>query len=150
MATTTKSIASVLNDLIETCRDGQHGFHTAAQDVKNPSLKSLFEELSLERGRFVNELEHLVRSVGEDVEQLGSVAGAMHRAWIDIKSALSTGSEHAILAECERGEDSAVAEYREALEHDLPPHVKNIVQQQYFAVQQAHDRVRDLRDSYEQ
>ena len=148
MATTTKSISSVLNGLIETCKDGQHGFRTAADDVKNPSLKSLFDELSMERGRFVGELEHLVRSVGEDVEDSGSVAGAMHRAWIDLKSALSSGSEHSILSECERGEDSAVAEYREALERDLPSTIRNVVQQQYYAIQQAHDRVRELRDSY--
>jgi uncharacterized protein (TIGR02284 family) len=150
MATTTKSISSVLNGLIETCKDGQHGFRTAADDVSNPSLKSLFDELSMERGRFIAELEHLVRSVGEDVEQSGSVAGVMHRAWIDLKSAISSGSEHSILAECERGEDSAVAEYREALEHELPTTIHNVVQQQYYAIQQAHDRVRDLRDSYDQ
>ena len=76
MATTTKSISAILNGLIETCRDGQHGFKTAAEDVKNPALRSLFEELSMERGRFIAELEHLVRSVGEDVEKTGSVAGA--------------------------------------------------------------------------
>jgi uncharacterized protein (TIGR02284 family) len=150
MAITTKSISSVLNSLIETCKDGQHGFGTAAEDVKDASLKSLFQELSMERGRFVDELQHLVRSVGEEVEQSGSTAGVLHRAWIDLKSAISSGSEHAILAECERGEDSAVAEYRDALEHDLPARIRAVVQQQYVAVQQAHDRVRDLRDSYEE
>ena len=103
----------------------------------------------MERGRFVDELQHLVRSVGEDVEQSGSAAGTIHRAWIDLKSAISSGSEHAILAECERGEDSAIAEYREAVEHDLPGKIHAVVLQQYVAVQQAHDRVRDLRDSYE-
>jgi uncharacterized protein (TIGR02284 family) len=150
MAITTKSISSVLNSLIETCKDGQHGFATAAEDVKDASLKSLFEELSMERRRFVDELQHLVRSVGEEVEQSGSVAGAVHRAWIDMKSAISSGSKHAILAECERGEDSAVAEYREALEHDLPAQIRTVVQQQYVSVQQAHDRVRDLRDAFEE
>lgn len=149
MATTTKSISSVLNHLIETCKDGEHGFKTAAEDVKNPAMRTLFEELSLERGRFIHELEGLVRSVGEDVEQSGSVAGVMHRAWIDLKSAISSGSEKAVLAECERGEDSAVAQYREALDHDLPASIRNTVQQQYVAVQNAHDRVRALRDAYQ-
>jgi uncharacterized protein (TIGR02284 family) len=143
-------MSAILNGLIETCKDGQHGFRTAAEDVKDPSLKSLFDELSMERGRFIAELEHLVRSVGEDVEQTGSIAGVMHRAWIDLKSALTSGSEHAILSECERGEDSAVAEYREALDHELPVTIHNVVQQQYYAIQQAHDRVRELRDSRDQ
>jgi uncharacterized protein (TIGR02284 family) len=144
--TTTKTISAVLNRLIETCRDGEHGFRTAADDVQNPSLRVLFDELSSERTRFISELQDLVRSVGEDPDTTGSIAGAMHRAWINIKSAVSSGDEGSILEECERGEDSAVNEYRQALEQELPPSIRNVVQRQYFAIQQAHDRVRALRD----
>lgn len=149
MSTTTSSIASVLNSLIETCKDGQHGFREAAEKVKNADYKALFSEFAMQRQQFIGELQRLVAGLGEDVEKSGSVAGALHRGWIDLKSALTSGEEHAILAECERGEDSAVAEYREALEHDeLPPEVRSVIQQQYVAVQDAHDRVRDLRDAH--
>ena len=72
----------------------------------------------------------------------------MHRGWIDLKSALTSQDEHAILAECERGEDTAVAAYAEALaEEGLPGHVAATLQTQYKAVKAAHDRVRDLRES---
>ena len=148
MKTRTFSIASVLNSLIETCKDGQEGFRNAAEDVKSAPLKTLFNELSRQRGLFITQLQDLVHNLGEKTEKQGSVAGALHRGWIDLKSALTSGDEHSILAECERGEDSAVEEYREALDHEeLPPHVREIVAQQYLAVQAAHDRVRDLRDS---
>ena len=149
MATTTKTIAHVLNSLIETCKDGQEGFRSASEDVQNSALKSLFSELSIERSRFCSELQRLVGTLGEDAETSGSVSGSLHRGWIDLKSALSSGDEHSILSECERGEDSAVAEYREALEHDgLPEGVRDVIRRQYLAVQEAHDRVRDLRDAY--
>jgi len=149
MATTTKTVANLLNSLIETCKDGQEGFRSAAEDVKNAPLKSLFSELSIERGRFATELQRLVGTLGEEAESSGSVSGSLHRGWIDLKSALSSGDEHSILAECERGEDSAVAEYRESLEHDeLPEAVREVVRRQYLAVLEAHDRVRDLRDAY--
>lgn len=149
MATTTKTIAHVLNSLVETCKDGQDGFHSAAEDVKNPALKNLFNELSIERGRFCSELQRLVGTLGEDAESAGSVSGSLHRGWIDLKSALSSGDEHSILAECERGEDSAVAEYREALENEeIPESVREVIRRQYLAVLEAHDRVRDLRDAY--
>ena len=148
MKTTTSSIASVLNSLIETCKDGQEGFRSAAEDVKSAPLKTLFNELSRQRGLFITQLQDLVRGLGEETEKKGSVAGALHRGWIDLKGALTSGDEHSILAECERGEDSAVEEYREALDHEeLPSQVREIVAQQYMAVQGAHDRVRDLRDS---
>jgi len=149
MATTTKTIAHILNSLIETCSDGQEGFRSASEDVSNTALKSLFSELSIERGRFSSELQRLVGTLGEEPDSSGSVAGSLHRGWIDLKSALSSGDEHAILAECERGEDSAVAEFRDALEHEeLPESVRDVIRRQYLAVQESHDRIRDLRDAY--
>ena len=41
------------------------------------------------------------------------MAGALHRGWVDVKSAVTDHSDHAILAECERGEDAAKKNYRE-------------------------------------
>ena len=149
MATTTKTIAHILNSLIETCSDGQEGFRSASEDVSNTALRSLFGELSIERGRFCSELQRLVGTLGEEPDSSGSVTGSLHRGWIDLKSALSSGEEHAILAECERGEDSAVAEFRDALEHEeLPESVRDVIRRQYLAVQESHDRIRDLRDAY--
>lgn len=140
---------SILNDLIETLKDGQEGFREAAEDVKSPNLQSMFREFSAQRSTFASELQSLARSLGEsEPETTGSTAGALHRGWINLKSALTTQDEHAVLAECERGEDSAVAAYRKALEGDgLPSHVRDIVQRQASEVKAAHDRVRAARDT---
>lgn len=149
MSTNTASVASVLNSLIETCKDGEEGFQQAAENVNNPDFKSLFVELSAQRRQFASQLQSLVVGLGEESETSGSTAGALHRGWIDLKSSLTSGDEHAILAECERGEDSAVAEYREALAHDeLPVNIRLAVEEQSHGVQAAHDRVRDLRDRF--
>ncbi len=150
MSTTTTSTASVLNDLIETCKDGQYGFQSAAETVKSADFKSLFAELSTQRQQYITDLQNFVLGLGEDTEKSGSLVGTLHRGWIDIKAALSSGDEHAILSECERGEDSAVAAYRDALAHDdLPVDVRNLIQHQAAGVQAAHDRVRDLRDRFQ-
>ena len=104
-----KEIASVINNLIETLKDGEKGFKEAADGVKDPELKSLFTQYSAQRHRFASELQTELRSVaGAEPETGGSAAGAMHRGWMDLKSAISGKDEGAILAECERGEDSAV------------------------------------------
>ena len=150
MNSTSASIASVLNHLIETCKDGQEGFRSAAEDVKSADLKSLFQELSAQRTQFSSELQRLVGDIGEIPEEGGSVSAAVHRGWIDLKSALTSGDEHAVLAECERGEDFAVAAYRDALEDDdMPDNIRNVIREQSVAVQAAHDRVRDLRDRFQ-
>lgn len=140
---------SILNDLIETLKDGQAGFQSAAADVESTDLKSLFSEYSLQRSKFAGDLQSLARSLGEkQPETTGSASGALHRGWINLKTALTSKDEHAILAECERGEDSAVAEYKKALETEgLSGPVTEMLRAQYKEIKAAHDRIRNLRDS---
>ena len=144
-----KEIISTVNSLIETLKDGQRGFKEAADAVKDPQLKTLFNEYSLQRSRFAGELQSEAVRLGESKpEDSSSVTGAMHRAWIDLKSAVTSGDDHAILAECERGEDSAVKEYRDAMgKEELSSPIRQIVSRQYTEVQNAHDRVKQLRDA---
>ena len=148
MSQTTETI-STLNNLIETLKDGQEGFRQAAEAVKDSQLKSLFNEFSLQRSKFAGELQSHAIQMGEsNPEDSSSTAGALHRAWINMKSAITSQDDHAILAECERGEDSAVAEYKKAMEHtDLPSPARDIISRQYTEVKAAHDRVKALRDA---
>jgi uncharacterized protein (TIGR02284 family) len=146
----TKEVISTLNGLIETLKDGQEGFRQASEAVKDSQLKSLFSEISLERSKFAGELQSHVMQLGEpDPEKTSSTAGALHRAWINMKSAITSRDHHAILAECERGEDSAVSEYKKAMEDEsrLSAPIRDTVSRQYTAVKAAHDRVKALRDA---
>ncbi len=143
-----KEITSTINNLIVTLKDGQEGFKQAAEGVKDPQLKSLFNEYSQQRSRFATELQSQARSLGErEPETSSSAAGALHRSWINLKSAVTRGDDHAILAECERGEDSAVEEYKKAIDDDLSAQLREIISRQYAAIKEAHDRIRNLRDA---
>ena len=143
-----KEIISTINNLIETLKDGQEGFKQASEAVKDSNLKSIFSEFSLQRSKFAGELQAQAVQMGEsNPEDSSSTAGAMHRAWINLKSAITSGDDHAVLAECERGEDSAIKEYKEAMEgDDLSAPVREIVAQQYTEVKSSHDRIKQLRD----
>jgi uncharacterized protein (TIGR02284 family) len=138
---------STLNNLIETLKDGKNGFETAASDVSDANVKQAFTEFAQQRARLAGELQAEVRKLGGDPETSGSAAAAAHRGWINIKSALG-GGEKAILSEAERGEDVAVKSFEKALNENLPADVAGVVRRQYGEVKQAHDRVRDLRDSW--
>lgn len=146
MASMNDDAISTLNNLIETCRDGQNGFQTAADGVANTEYKRLFEQYAQQRAQFVGELQGEVRRLGGDPQTTGSVAAALHRGWIDIKAAVTGKDEHSILEEAERGEDSAVRNYQDALGQALPAESQTLVRRQYQAVQEAHNRVRSLRD----
>ncbi|MEN3368814.1 MAG: hypothetical protein V7609_957 [Verrucomicrobiota bacterium] len=144
-----KEIISTINDLIETLKDGQQGFREASEAVKDSQLKTLFNEYSLQRSKFAGELQNEAITLGEhNPENSSSTAGAMHRAWINLKSAITSQDDHAILAECERGEDSAVAEYKRAMEEkELSSSIRETISRQYADVKRAHDRIRELRDA---
>jgi uncharacterized protein (TIGR02284 family) len=138
----------VIDSLIETLKDGQEGFKQAAEGVSDPQLKSLFRDYSQQRARFAAALQSEARRQGEtEPENSSSAAGALHRGWINLKSAITGGDEHTILAECERGEDSAVEEYKKALEDDLTPAAQELVSRQFVEIKAAHDRIKSLRDS---
>jgi uncharacterized protein (TIGR02284 family) len=143
-----KITLKTLNDLIEVLKDGEEGFKTAASDVKVPDLSLVFTRYAVQRAEFASELQARVLALGADVETSGSVAGSIHRGWINLKSALSSNEPHAVLAEAERGEDSAVAAYRKALdEARLDTSTQDIISRQYADVKSAHDHVKMLRDS---
>jgi uncharacterized protein (TIGR02284 family) len=137
-------VVSVLNDLIQTCEDGIHGFRTAADAVKNPAAKALFASRlpKIELGQ--RELKAEVRRLGGDPDKSGTVAGAMHRGWINLKSAITGKNEEAIVMECERGEEHATHVYEDALQKDLPAETRMIIERQYRGVVENLERVRAL------
>ena len=137
-------VISTLNDLIETCRDGQNGFKAAAEGVNDSELKQLFYGYSQQRAQYVGELQDEVRRLGGDPENSGSLSASLHRGWMDIKSAVTGGDDGSIISECERGEDSAVKTYSDALGKDLPAGVRPVVERQFASVKEAHDRIRSL------
>ena len=147
MADPNKEAISVLNTLIETCENGQKGFATAADAVKDVRYKDLLRRNSEQRGRFASELQSEVLSLGGKPAESGSTAGALHRGWIELRTAITSKDEKAVLSECERGEDHAVKAYRDALQKPLPENLRMIVSRQATEVQRAHDSMRSLRDA---
>lgn len=141
---TSDKTISTLNGLIETCEDGEQGFRTAAEGLKNPQTKSLFLEYSRQREQMARELREEVRRLGGDPEKAGSMSGSIHRGWMNIKSAITGKDDSSIIAEAERGEDVAKEMYEKALKESLPPTIQALVQRQSAMVREAHDRVRAM------
>ena len=140
-------VIDTLNKLIETCKDGEEGFRTCVDAVKNPQLKAFFEQKA-ERCRLgAGQLQQKVRELGGDPENSSSTTGQLHRFWLNIRSSIAGMDEHAILDECERGEDSAKRAYEDALQQDLPADVRTLIGKQYREVKMNHDSVRDMRNA---
>jgi uncharacterized protein (TIGR02284 family) len=146
MADSTNDYISRLNELIETCKDGERGFRDAADGVRRADLRETFNEYAKQRTQFANELQRHVMRLGGDPETTGSATGAMHRGWLNLKAAITGKDDEAILNEAERGEDVAVKSYQEALERDLPSDLRSVIENQYQDILKAHNHVKALRD----
>jgi uncharacterized protein (TIGR02284 family) len=144
MAVNREELIECLNDLIETCRNGENGFLSAAAHVRDPELSRFFNQCSLQRAQFASELQSEVRQLGGTPEENGTVSAAFHRGWINIKSVVTDGSADEIVAECERGEDEALENYEQVLKQNLPPNVLPVVKHQYTEIRRAHDRIREM------
>ena len=137
---------SVLQNLIETCRDGETGYLHAAGLADDSQLKSYFQQQSLERARFRVELTDAITRLGEvDPDTSGSSAALLHRAWFELKDDFG-GGDHTLLESVEQGEDSAKHAYESALQKALPAGIEELVRNQYARVKASHDRVRSWRD----
>lgn len=140
------NVISTLNDLIETCKDGEQGFRQCAEDISDSQMKTFFTSRAQTCTDAAAELQEMVISLGGDPETRSSMSGTMHRRWVDVKSAITGKDDEAVLNECERGEDVALQSYRKALEKELPPDIRAMVEKQYQGVQRNHDQVKALRD----
>ena len=148
MSNSLSDTISTLNRLIETCKNGQEGFRLAAESITDDEdLKGFLFSCSLQRSKFAGELQNEVIGLGEpDPSEAGTVKATLHRGWINLKSVLTTRNNHSILAECERGEDSAVSDYRKAIESNLSSTLSEVVNRQFQEILATHNSVRGLRD----
>ena len=144
MAMDNDDIIDTLNVLVETCKNGEQGFLTCAEDIRNPQLKATFRKAAARCAEAAQELQAEVLRYGGKPERKGSLAGSAHRRWVDIKAAIMGKDDAAVLSECERGEDVAKESYEKALEKELPPEVKTIVSRQYRGVLEHHAMVRSM------
>jgi uncharacterized protein (TIGR02284 family) len=141
-----EQVVETLNDLLENSRDGELGFKEAAQHSRTPELKALLERRAGNCRTAAEELQAQIARLGGKADERGTVSGAAHRVWLNIRSLFGGASDATILSECERGEDTAVARYRKALKQNLPADIHALVLRQFEGAQRNHDMIKAMRD----
>ena len=147
---TVEPTISVLNGLIGVCRDTYNGYLEAAEGVASTRYKTMFAEYAHQRDRFSADLANFILEMGGAVTGTSDKVDTTHHVWANIRAATTNGETGVILAECERGEDAAMEAYERALHNTLPQKIYQVVKNQYDLVVRAHNRIRDLRDTYRQ
>jgi uncharacterized protein (TIGR02284 family) len=143
--------ARVTKDLMEVLADGEDGFNKAADklaDTNSPELAGTFRRYAEQRRSFYAELEMMAAEYGDDIDEDGSVVASIHRGWMSIKDALAGSSASGVVDAAEQGEDHAVEVYSDALEAEISPRLRSVVQRQAMAIRAAHDEVRSLKRQF--
>lgn len=112
-------IVEELNDILAKCYDAEKGYKEAAVAANNVALKAMFEEYAKQRYDFGHQIKSEIKALGGKVNKGGTIAGAVHRAWMDFRASITDNDEPAILNEAIRGENNALDNYRDAME-DIP------------------------------
>lgn len=140
-------VIDVLNDLLETSRDGEYGFRNLAEHAQSPEVKALFERGAQSSAAAASELLAHITSLGGKPDEGGTITGALHRGWASVRGTLTGHSDKSALDEAERGEDAALARYRKAAKAEgLPASVRTLIERQLAGAQRNHDEVKALRD----
>lgn len=142
----TQDTIDILNTLLETSNDGERGFRKVAENVHSADLQTLFTNRANECRQGAAELRAKVVQLGGEPETGGTASGALQRGWVALLGSISGHSDKSLLEACERGEDSAMERYRDALDQALPDDVRLLVERQYEGVKRNHAQVRALRD----
>jgi uncharacterized protein (TIGR02284 family) len=137
-------ISSTLNQLIQTCRDGENGYASAAVAAEETTLQRLFQSYSQQRTEFAAELDLEVRRLAQNPVQSGHASAALRRSWLDIKAGIVGRSDGQVIHECEQEEATALEIYERALDSPLPNDLRLIVERQFTQIKEAQDQIRSL------
>ena len=142
----TNEYVTLLNGLIEICKDGEKGFREAAEDIEIGYYQILFQEYARQRSQFASALQQAVRKLGGNPDRKGSMAGTIHRGWMNLRSTVNQKTNELIIRECERGEETALKNYKKALDLNLPETLKSLIQTQYQTLRHTHGRIKAMED----
>jgi uncharacterized protein (TIGR02284 family) len=151
MAEKNEDVINSLNDLIETCKDAEQGFRTAAERAGkdwDPDFRTLLNVLAQQRARFAAELQNEVLRRGGDPAKSGHVSEGFQRGWMNLNLLLTGSSQPSIVEECESSELAAMRNYETVLKTNLPSDLFAIVEEQYAEIKLAHNRLKALERAY--
>ena len=148
---TSREVIEILNDLIQINNDRIKGYERAVKELKDEDddLKTLFAVFIDQSRRNKMTLGKEVQAFGGDMDTGTTASGKIYRAWMDVKAIFTGKDRHAVLENCEFGEDAALKAYRTALRSDdLPDYLRQIISEQHELLLDSHNQVKSFRDQY--
>lgn len=141
----TKKQIDELNDLLTRNYDAEKGYANAAEEVNDEALKDFFLSYSKQRNKFGHEIKDQINKLGGEIHKGTSLAGDIHRGWMDLKGLLTGHDEDAIINECIRGENTALADYKKVMDDEsLDSETREVIRSHHQKIQEAILKIKEL------
>lgn len=140
---------SVLNDLLNITNDRIQGFSKVEDKVWDTftPLKADYDQMVSQSQTMKSELNNLILERGGEPDNTGSTAGAIHRAWIDVKNSFSGDKAESTLENVVYGEGAAINAYQDALDSgDLCPESSRVVSDQLHHLKSSYNKFSNLNE----
>jgi len=152
MPTTTEGknqeFETALRNVIKTLDDSQKGMAEIGERLKDAELKRFFLAESLKRANFRGELENELHRHGiADIDESGTMTGALYRAWAGMKARLG-GADHSLVSTAEEADEETLQAYKDALDQEIPVPVRQLLVEQQTQILSARDFMRESRKEY--
>ncbi len=139
--------STILQNLVTTLEDGRAGYTEAAslmREAGNDGLAERFDDLAQQRAAFAAQLVEFAGARGVEIEVQGSVAGSLHRVWMELKDALTDSDDDTVLEAIRNAEDHATMEYRDALDADMSDDLEALIRDQHDAIHSAFHEMKSM------
>lgn len=146
-----KNDKTELHNIHDLLVDSRKGYREAAERVEDDRVKGLLMAIADERVAMEALVDAELRQQDPEAEHNdGTIKGDLHRAWMDLRDALSKSDNANVLSECERGEGYLLMRYDEVLKkEDLRSVTRSLATSQRAEVQRNVARIKTLREQFE-
>ncbi|MFP3834573.1 conserved hypothetical protein [Chryseobacterium oleae] len=146
----TEQTVSVLNDLLQITNDRIEGFEKVEGKIWEmyPDIKDEYDRMISQSKIMKNQLINLIIEKNGIPNDSTSVAGALHRIWIDVKNSFTVGTiEESTLENVVFGEKAAIEAYEKALESDdLCEKSRKIVSEQLHSLRESYHQFKKIEE----
>ena len=129
-------ILDELREILKKNDDASKGYEKAADNADSHRLGTYFRDKASGRKGFNQKLRSEIKGSFPDYDGEGTIAGSMHRAWMDVKSLFSADDDESMLEESITGDRAAVEEYNDIIGYEnLAPGLRELLTSQRDEIQ---------------
>jgi uncharacterized protein (TIGR02284 family) len=134
-----------VNELILVAREGAEFYASARENVANPRLRELFEQMIAARARLVDDLSLHVAATGSRPVEPTAFGVRLRRLYADLLAHVADDTDRAYVMQLEEVEDGLLQAFEDAVAEVRAPALRKVLEFHLPRVRDSHDRIRAMK-----